>query len=264
MVNFLFYQINFKNYYIFVALVLVFSAPNIYLAMINKIFPKIVSKLDFFEKGTIVSYVNVYNYLALRKLPDTVQSIDKFTLDGILLKVLLRLFYFKKNNRLSPDFSSYFVDLFKDAVLQMQSVYFIGATEVEIENFVSVVKRKFINLNISGYNNGFVNDSELNNLSSQIIKLNPDIVFVGLGTPKQEIFSCFLKKNGFRGTIYTCGAFISQTANHGFNYYPKFINTLHMRWLYRLIKERGLIKRYFMYYPFATMILTLDFLKSKL
>lgn len=231
--------------------------------MINQIFPKIISKVDYFEKETIVSYVNAYNYLKLRKNSKTVQSIDRFTLDGIYLLILIRFLFFKKFKRLSPDFSSYFKDLFLLAEKNKKSFFFLGANAKEIEDFVNIIKKRYPQLGISGFHNGFFNTKEMEPLSKTILVLNPDVVFIGLGSPKQEAFSIFLKNNGFKGTIYTCGAFISQTASHGVNYYPKLINTFHLRWVYRLIQEKGLFKRYFLDYPFATITIILDFIKRK-
>lgn len=231
--------------------------------MIINILPKITSRVDFFEKETIVSYVNAYNYLQLRKSPNKIQLIDKFTLDGIFLVILIRVLYFKKFKRLSPDFSSYFNELFLRAVNLKKSVFFVGATDLEIEKFVFIIKEKFPDLKLSGFNNGFFNNEDIDFLSNKILDLNPDIIFVGLGTPKQEDFSILLKMNGYKGTIFNCGAFISQTANHGVQYYPNLFNTLHLRWAYRLIKEKGLFKRYFIEYPFATIIIILDFIKTK-
>jgi len=231
--------------------------------MINQIFPKITSKFDYFEKQTIVSYVNAYNYLQLRKDSKIVQSIDRFTLDGIYLLVLIKILFFKNFKRLSPDFSSYFNDLFLLADKNKKSVFFLGATTQEVKDFVTIINKKFPNLIVSGFHNGFFDTNEMGQLSQKISDTNPDVVFIGLGSLKQEVFSVYLKDNGFKGTIYTCGAFLSQTANHGVNYYPKFINTFHLRWAYRLIQEKGLFKRYFFEYPNATIIIILDFIKSK-
>lgn len=231
--------------------------------MIINILPKIRSKVDFFEKETIVSYVNAYNYLQLRKSPNNIELIDKFTLDGIFLIILIRLLYFKKFKRLSPDFSSYFNKLFLCAESSKKSLFFIGATDLEIKKFILIIKEKFPNLIVTGFNNGFFNENEVDYLSNKILDLNPDIVFIGLGTPKQEGFSIYLKNKGYKGTIYNCGAFLSQTANHGVQYYPNIVNILHLRWAYRLINEKGLFKRYFIEYPFATIIIIFDFIKSK-
>lgn len=232
--------------------------------MINRLYPKISSEIPFFKKHTIVSYLNVYNYLMLKKMKEEIHSVDIFTLDGFLLALILRCLYFKKIKRLSPDFSSYFIELFKRAEKEKKSIYIFGASEKEVFNFVSIIKEKYTKIYLAGYSNGYLDHKEYAQLSKKIIELKPDVIFVGLGSPKQEIFSCSLKKMGFEGTIYTCGAFISQTANHGLRYYPDLINKLHLRWSYRIFKEKNLLKRYFIYYPFSVLIIIYDFIKNKL
>lgn len=231
--------------------------------MINKIVPKLVSNFDFIEKGKVISYINVFNYIQLRKDPKFVNKIDKFTLDGVLLLVIVRILYNKKFKRLSPDFSSYFTELFELCEKDNKTFFFLGASNNEMHSFKKLIKNKYPKLPILGYNDGYFNESEEEELINKIIFLKPDILLIGLGTPKQELLSIKIKKQGYNGTIYNCGAFISQTANKGLQYYPKYINKLHLRWLYRLITEKGLLKRYFVFYPYAVLLILKDFIIKK-
>jgi len=68
------------------------------------------------------------------------------------------------------------------------------------------------------------------------LDINPDVVVVGMGALVQDRFAVLLRDLGCRSSIYTCGGFLHQTINR-INYYPKWINRLHLRTLYRLIKE---------------------------
>ncbi|MBZ0297273.1 MAG: WecB/TagA/CpsF family glycosyltransferase [Anaerolineae bacterium] len=231
--------------------------------MIHHIFTKISSDFDFFEEKGIISYVNVYNYIQLRKSPYLVKSINYFTLDGILLVVLVRILFFKKIKRLSPDFSSYFEELFHLCEQKDKKVYFIGASQKEIQKFILVINEKHPRLNIVGSSNGFFQQEKAETIIDRINILAPDLVFVGLGTPKQEEFAVQLIGTQFNKTVYTCGAFISQTAKKGVRYYPKFINKLHLRWFYRLLMEKGLFKRYFILYPLSVFLIIKDFLNKK-
>lgn len=231
--------------------------------MIHYIFTKVSTHFNYFEKRTIVSYVNVYNYLELRKSSNLIKSIDKFTLDGILLIWCFRILFNKKFKRLSCDFSSYGTTLFRLCNQNKKKVYFIGGSQEEIDKFVAIIQSKFPNIEIVGFRSGFFKKDESSTIIDDIKTLTTDLVFVGMGTPKQEEFAVRLKENDFQGTIYTCGAFISQTSNHGFHYYPDIVNTFHLRWLYRLLKEKGLFKRYFVQYPYALLLILKDYTKGK-
>ena len=67
-----------------------------------------------------------------------------------------------------------------------KSFYFLGSTENVIKNTVLKIESHYKNINIVGSSNGYFNKDEdvINNIKS----LKPDIVFVALGSPKQEYF----------------------------------------------------------------------------
>ena len=228
--------------------------------MIHNIFTKLTSDFNYFKKDKIVSYVNVYNYIQLRKSPKLIDKIDIFTLDGILLLILVRVLFLKKFSRLSPDFSSYFEKVFSLCEEGNKKLFFVGASEIEIKKFSKILQTKYPKLNIVGFADGFFKQTEAQEKIDIIKKLAPDLVLVGLGTPKQEEFAVQLKESNYSGTIYTCGAFISQTAKSGAQYYPQYINYLNLRWLYRLFREKGLFERYFIQYPFSVLLILKDYL----
>jgi len=208
---------------------------------------KISDEIDYNDQRIITGYLNLYNYTLLREQPELLKEVDVFTLDGIALTYLLNIVFKKKIIRKSPDFSSYFSDLFSCLEKTQKTLFFIGGNNEEILEFKSILIEKHPSLKIKGFTNGY-NLEELR-LFKQIKDLNPDVVFLGLGTPKQELLAVKLKDKGFMGSCYVCGAFISQTANKGIEYYPKIINKIHLRWLYRIYKEPKLFPRYLFKYP---------------
>ncbi|WP_417372178.1 WecB/TagA/CpsF family glycosyltransferase [Gelidibacter japonicus] len=229
--------------------------------MIKSLLPKITSQLDYFQPNTITAYVNLYNYLIFRQNPEIIKDIDRFTLDGILMVRILNLIG-GSAKRASPDFSSYFSEMFLFCEKFQKKLVFVGGSNSELVNFISQIEKSFPTLKIQGALDGYFSDEESNIIAKDILDMRPDIVILGLGTPKQEIFAILLKSMGFNGNIYTCGAFISQTALKGVNYYPEIINTLHLRWLYRIFKEKKLLKRYFLLYPLSIWYLLIDYLRT--
>lgn len=215
--------------------------------MINRILPKITDKVLMPENETLVGYVNIFNYLSWRKHPDLVQGFDHFTLDGIMLAVFLKVFYRKSFERMSPDFSSYFQELFETLESEQRPVYFVGGTESEVETAVSVFKESFPDLVVAGYHSGYYKDD--GPILQEVIDSGAEVCIVGMGTPRQERFLVNLKDRGFGGRGFSCGAFISQTAQGGKVYYPSWVNTFHLRWLYRIYREPKLFTRYTVDYP---------------
>lgn len=71
---------------------------------------------------------------------------------------------------------------------QGKSFYFIGSTQEIIEETVYKLKNNYPGLLISNYRNGFIHsDEERQELIKDILARKPDVVFVAMGSPKQEI-----------------------------------------------------------------------------
>ncbi len=221
---------------------------------------KLNAPIDNVEQ--IVTFINPHSYLLLRK-QDVFEKFDKIYIDGISLVKLFNLFGFKVS-RLSFDMTSLAPLVFNKCIEQNQSIYFIGAKEPEILNFIETIKIEFKNLNIVGSRNGyFTSLNQMEKCIDDIISLNPSVLVVGMGTPNQELFLIKVKEKGYKGVGYTCGGFFHHTAKK-LNYYPIFFNKLNLRWLYRMYDEPKLIKRYFIYYPKAFIYLLIDLIKIKI
>ena len=96
-----------------------------------------------------------------------------------------------------------------------------------------------------------------------ILALKPSIVVVGMGTPRQEQFLVDLKEAGYNGTGYTCGGFFHQTAGK-MDYYPNWADKFHLRWLYRIIDEPKLFKRYTVDYSWFLVVFLYDVIKYRI
>lgn len=208
------------------------------------------------REGAVIGYVNIFNYLSWRRHPELVQGFDYFTLDGIMLSVFIRIFYGKHIERKSPDFSSYFQELFERFESENLSVYFVGGSNDEVLAAREVIAQAFPGLVIAGIHSGYYDDNTP--VIEEIIKSEAHICIAGMGTPRQEQFLLALKRSKFQGRSFSCGAFISQTANGGKSYYPKWVNRLHLRWLYRIYREPKLIRRYTVDYPIGLYYLLAD------
>ena len=127
---------------------------------------------------------------------------------------------------------------------------------------VNNIRDKFHNLNICGYRDGYFSIEEKKEIMHNIIKIDPDFVICGMGTPKQEEFLLDLSKVGWKGRGYTCGGFLHQTAQN-IKYYPKWIDFLNLRAFYRVYDEPKLIKRYMLEYPVAIIYIVYDLIVYK-
>ena len=65
------------------------------------------------------------------------------------------------------------------------SIYLFGAKREVLDSFVRRIEKEYKNVIISGYTDGYVEDKE--KVMRQITELDPDLVFVALGAPQQEL-----------------------------------------------------------------------------
>jgi UDP-N-acetyl-D-mannosaminouronate:lipid I N-acetyl-D-mannosaminouronosyltransferase len=70
-----------------------------------------------------------------------------------------------------------------------KSFYFIGATTEVINDTISKLKIDFPGLDVIGFRNGFLRtQEEKTNLFEDLQQKKPDVVFVAMGSPRQEYF----------------------------------------------------------------------------
>lgn len=217
--------------------------------MADKINKAIKSKLRAevsFEKG-IYTFVNPYSYLSLIDNDVDVSDFDGIYVDGILMVIFLRLVSRIKVKRLSFDMTSVAPLAFEHCIENGKSIVFVGASESEILEFKNKIASSYPELNILAYKDGY-QDVLLDEFVEEIIALNPDFIIAGLGTPLQEKFLKRLKTSGWNGVGFTCGGFIRQYSVDK-NFFPKWSNDLHLRWLVRLFREPHVMKRIVFQYP---------------
>ena len=211
-------------------------------------------------QSKLITFLNPHSYLLARNDTELFEKFDKIYLDGIALVKIFRLFRLADVERMSFDMTSLAPVVFSDAVEENKSIYFIGTKPKVIDKAVKTIKSSFSDLEIVGYRDGYFPNDEGRCQSIQAIKsIKPDIVICGMGTPLQEQFLVDLQDAGWGGVGYTCGGFLHQTADK-IDYYPKWVETYHLRWVYRICDEPKLFKRYFIDYPKFLVIFVYDYI----
>jgi len=229
----------------------------------NKVSIKILKRYEANRHTSAHSFLNPASIGTLLQEPELFKGIN-FYVDGILLSLLLTLFTRTKISRTSFDFTSIAPVILNDVRKNGETIFFVGGSQDEIELFCKKITKKFNGINIVGYSNGYFSQMEENHLYEEVITMCPNYVIVGLGAGKQERFSKALIEHGYKGKVYTCGAFISQESKASYDYYPNLINKLNLRFLYRMIKEPHTIKRYLINYPINLLKLFLWIAQNKI
>lgn len=209
------------------------------------------------------TFLNFYSYYIYRKSPEEYCFFSNIYCDGILLQKFLKLANVN-TVRQSFDMTSVAPIIFNHVKKNEKKLLVVGSEEKNVQIFVEKIKSAYCIERMEYRNGYFKNDKERDFFLQKILKINPDFIIVGMGTPAQDRFLFELHELGWEGGAYTCGGFIHQVASGKLNYYPEIFNKLNLRWLYRMYDEPKLIKRYFGYYPLSAMLFLWDLLRYKI
>ncbi len=123
---------------------------------------------------------------------------------------------------------------------EQKSLFLLGGNEGIAELAKKNIKEKYPNINICGTQNGyFENEKEV---IDKINAISPDVIFVCLGFPKQEIFMSKYKNIINAKVMLGLGGTLDIIAGNK-KRAPEFFINLKLEWLYRLIKEPKRIVR---------------------
>src|SRR5690554_2316665 len=136
-------------------------------------------------------------------------------------------------------------ELWLDIVKQYhetESFYLVGGKEDIIQQTVKQLKNTYPNINIANFRNGYIKtEEEKQTLIDDIIEKKPSIVFVAMGSPKQELLMEEIQRQ--HPALYQGlgGSFDVYTGN--VERAPKWWINNNLEWAYRLVKQPSRIKR---------------------
>jgi UDP-N-acetyl-D-mannosaminouronate:lipid I N-acetyl-D-mannosaminouronosyltransferase len=124
-----------------------------------------------------------------------------------------------------------------------KTFYFVGAKPEIIKRTIDKLHLDFPNIKILGYRDGYIkDDSEKEQLFNDIITKKPDVVFVAMGSPKQELLMMEMIKQhpalyqGLGGSFDLYVGVVKET--------PRFFQDNGLHWLYRALQQPYRIKRH--------------------
>ena len=216
--------------------------------------------LPRYDNGHFVTFLNPYSTEIAKDYLYLYEKADYICSDGILPIIINKLCNKNRTQRISFDMTSLAPIIFKKLSEDQQSVYFIGSTTENIEAFIRNIMIEYPQLMISGFNDGYLTEEDKIRVYDDILCKKPSTIVIGMGTPLQDKLAYDIRCMGYDGNIYTsysadlgntnytCGGFFHQSVN-SVHYYPKYIDRLNLRWLYRIYKEKYILKRILLYYP---------------
>jgi N-acetylglucosaminyldiphosphoundecaprenol N-acetyl-beta-D-mannosaminyltransferase len=151
-------------------------------------------------------------------------------------------------------------DLFHDvarlAELRGATFYLLGGKPDVIATAVRKVRERYPRLEVAGFRHGYVGRDETAQIVADINAARPDVLWVGMGVPNEQLFSQRHRAQLTNvGIIKTSGGLFDFLAERN-SRAPQWMQTAGLEWLYRLALEpRRLFLRYLITNPHALYLL---------
>ena len=136
---------------------------------------------------------------------------------------------------------------------QKRSFYLVGSKQTVIEATVAKLRKEFPGIHIVNYRNGYIrSDEERQALLDDIATKKPDVVFVAMGSPKQELLMEEMAKRhpaiyqGLGGSFDVYTGYVKRA--------PKWWVDHNLEFAYRLIKQPSRIKRQIHLFRFLWLV----------
>jgi N-acetylglucosaminyldiphosphoundecaprenol N-acetyl-beta-D-mannosaminyltransferase len=171
-----------------------------------------------------------------------INNADLVHIDGMSVVWALRSFGYTIPERVAtPDLAD---DILTMADSEGLSLFLFGAKQNTLELCRQRIEAKFPNIKIAGCRNGYYRPEEEKEIFEMINESSPDILLLGMSSPKKELFfESYRHKINARYILGVGGYFdiVSGIIKRA----PRWMQNTGLEWLFRLLQEpRRLWKRY--------------------
>jgi N-acetylglucosaminyldiphosphoundecaprenol N-acetyl-beta-D-mannosaminyltransferase len=205
--------------------------------------------------GNYILAINPEKVNVLQKNPFLKRTFDNASLllpDGIGIVLATRMLYGKKIPRVPG--ADLMQNLCKEASFHGYRVYIYGSKEEVNKKAVDKLIDTYPGIKIVGRCNGYLDKNKMDELINEINNSLADILFISLGSPKQEIWiQEYLPRlkvkicQGIGGTLDTIAGDVKRA--------PVFFRKAGLEWFYRLLMEPKRFRRQLVLPVFAAKVL---------
>jgi len=216
-------------------------------------------------KSALITYVNVHvlnEAYSSKQLKSILQASTFIINDSGGLALLSKLSKQSLRKHTLTDLKELFFSILEK---KNKSIYFLGNEESVLHKMIDHLNQDYPKLKIAGYHHGFFEfySEENERIVKDIVTSNADIIMVGMGVPKQELW-CELNKEQLNGKVLIVGG-------NCFGYWsgitkraPKWVQKSYLEWFYRLLTEpKRMFNRYVIGNPLFILRYLLFLLRSK-
>ena len=199
------------------------------------------------------------------QLSKIINSFDIKTPDGFPIAKSSSILY--KNSQSRVDGYNVFLKTIENGLSKNTSHYFYGSDDLVLKKLTNKLKKDFPSINIIGSSSppvGSYKELAQEEYVKEIVDAKPDIVWVSLGFPKQELFiNLFQEKYSMQSNLVGIGAVFEWVAGTKIKA-PEFLANLGLEWLLRLAQEpKRLFRRYFVDNLLFLYLITKQYISKK-
>jgi N-acetylglucosaminyldiphosphoundecaprenol N-acetyl-beta-D-mannosaminyltransferase len=199
------------------------------------------------------------------QLSKIINSFDIKTPDGFPVAKSSSILY--KNSQRRVDGYNVLLKTINDGLTKNTSHYFYGSEDFVLKKMIVKLRNDFPNINIVGSSSppvGSYDELVQEGYVKDIIDAEPDIVWVSLGFPKQELFiNLFQEKYSAESNLVGIGAVFEWVAGTKIKA-PEFLANLGLEWILRLAQEpKRLFRRYFVDNLLFLYLITKQYISKK-
>lgn len=216
---------------------------------------KLINSLSENKDIQVVGFVNAHamNLISISSsFYNNLISCDILLRDGSGMKLLYKAL--GEDPGLNMNGTDFIPKLLKKN--RSKRIALLGTQEPYLSKASDFLKEKN-NLNIVFQYDGF---RETEFYIDKLKSLDPDIIVLGMGMPKQELVAAELKKSLKSSSVIVCGGAIIDFLAGRYERAPVWMRKMGFEWVYRLIKEP---KRLFRRYIYGNPIFLFNLIRIK-
>ncbi len=209
---------------------------------------------------TVINVAKLVYLQRDKKLKEAVNNSNLVNADGMPILWAAQLLGYKIPERVAG------IDLFqalvKVAFKEDYKPYFLGGTPEIVRLLVNRFREIYPTLNIAGYHHGYFAKAENKEIANMIAKSNADMLFVGMPSPRKELFlQDYINCMNVPFAMGVGGSFDVITGKK--KRAPCWVQNIGMEWFYRFCQEpQRMWKRYLITNSIFIFMILKEFFKK--
>jgi N-acetylglucosaminyldiphosphoundecaprenol N-acetyl-beta-D-mannosaminyltransferase len=181
---------------------------------------------------------------------------DYTHIDGMLLVILGRLLGLPVKREHRTTYVDFLPNLAAEAAHREWRIFYLGSKPGVAEKAAGILRERYRGLQIRSHHGHF--DARTGSLENQAIlekikAYSPDILMVGMGMPRQEVWILENRKEIVARAVFCSGAAMDYVAGE-ISTPPRWMGRLGFEWLYRLVSEPNRLWRRYLIEPWSVMV----------